>query len=314
MAVQIAPAANRIFQEFNTELIRTFTDTPRVWPEFAMEIPSSSRSTLHAWLSDEAVVREWKGGRMLNDMGTLTWEVINRLWEISWKFTEHQIRDDLSGLVALAIQRARTYGAKWARHEDSLCATTTQAGVSKACYDGQYFFSAAHPVDPLGLTSGTFSNYNTATPLTAANLVAQLQTLRTFKLPDGSPWVGPGSEIKLIVEASKWEIAMQLVSLEWLTTAAYGIVNAAGPAMNILKGSCKPVLNQWMNNEAGVWYLSADVDGMQPIMFQRRQGVETQELGPGSQIYFDRKEYNIGQDARYEASYTHPQLMIRNEP
>ena len=50
------------------------------------------------------------------------------------------------------------------------------------------------------------------------------------------------------------------------------------------------------------------------IMFQRRQGVETQEIGPGSQLYFDKKEYQIGQDSRYSASYTYPQLMIRNEP
>jgi hypothetical protein len=49
-------------------------------------------------------------------------------------------------------------------------------------------------------------------------------------------------------------------------------------------------------------------------MFQRRQGTESNELGPGSQLYFDRKEYSIGQDARYEASYTHPQLMFRFEP
>jgi phage major head subunit gpT-like protein len=73
-------------------------------------------------------------------------------------------------------------------------------------------------------------------------------------------------------------------------------------------------MNPYMNNEPGVWYLAAEDAGLRPIMLQRRQAVESQELGPGSQRYFDRKEYSIGQDARYECSYTHPQLMLRVEP
>jgi hypothetical protein len=50
---------------------------------------------------------------------------------------------------------------------------------------------------------------------------------------------------------------------------------------------------------------------MKPILFQRRQGVETMELGPGSQLYFDEKKIQIGMDARYQASYGLPQLAIQ---
>jgi len=315
MGVTINPAANRIFQEFDTEFIRMLNASPRVWPAFGMEVPSTSRSSLHAWLLDEASVREFKGSRVLNEMGSITWEVINRHWEISWRFQEIQIRDDLSGLVALAIQRARGYAAKWARHEDSLVATTTQAGVSKSCYDGQNFFSASHPTDPLAIVSGTYSNYNTAKPLSHANVMAGLVQLRKIKLPDGSPWIGPETKIKLIVEASNEWAADQICNSQWLTPAtAYALSGTTGPSENPLKGKLEPVLNQYMNNEAGVWYLAAEADGMRPIMFQRRQGVETDEVGPGSQLWFDKKEYFIGQDARYECSYTHPQLMQRNEP
>jgi phage major head subunit gpT-like protein len=314
MSVVIPSAANRIFQEFSTEYIRAFDTAPRVWPEYGMEIPSSSRSTLHAWLSDQSAVREWKGSRILNEMGALTWEVVNKTFELSWKFSEYQIRDDLSGLTALAISKARGYGAKWARHEDILMAETIQAGVSSPCYDGQNFFSTAHPVDPLGLVGGTFSNYFTNKPLNAQNLITVLQQLRSYKLPDGSPWVGPGSDLFIMVDASNYETVLQLLNLDWLTTAAAGAVLGAGPSQNILKGVAKPVLNQYLNSEQGVWYIGAKVDGMAPGMFQRRQSVEADELGPGTQLYFDRKEYSIGQDARYAASYTHPQLLIRCEP
>lgn len=315
MAVQINPAANRIFQEFDTEFLHQLNTSPRVWPAFGMEVPSSSRSTLHAWLVDEAQVREFKNSRVLNEMGTITWEVVNAWWELSWKFQENQIRDDLAGLVALAIQKARSYAAKWARHEDQLVATTVQSGTSKSCYDGQNFFSTAHPIDPLNIVSGTYSNYRTATPLNHPNLMSGLLKFRQIKLPDGSPWIGPSSKIKLIVDASNEFVGRQLVEQAWMTpTSANGVNSASGPSTNILQGSCELVLNQFMNNEAGTWYLAAEADGLKPIMFQRRQEVESLELGPGSQIYFDRKQYEIGQDARYQASYTHPQLMQRNEP
>jgi hypothetical protein len=82
-----------------------------------------------------------------------------------------------------------------------------------------------------------------------------------------------------------------------------------------MQGKVEPIYNGWFNSEAGVWYL---------VRRERRHQVRScssagrrprpRSSGPGSQIYFDRKEYQIGQDARYEASYTHPQLMIRVEP
>jgi phage major head subunit gpT-like protein len=165
MAVVINPAATRIFQEFSTENIRALSGAMRVWRGFAMEIPSSSRSTLHAWLaSTSAFVREWKDSRVLNEMGTLVWEVVNRKWELSWRFHEDQIRDDLAGLVAQAIMEARGMADKWAEHEDSLVATTVQNGKTKACYDGQNFFSASHPTDPTRRGLGhVHSNLLTAT-------------------------------------------------------------------------------------------------------------------------------------------------------
>lgn len=320
MSVHVQSAANRIFQEFNTNLLTGFNDAPSVHEQFSMEMPSSSRSLLHAWLTDQATVREWKGARILNEFGTITWEVINRNWELSWRFHENQIRDDLSGLVGMAIMKARSYGAKWKRHEDLLIRDTMQGGVSSVCYDGQDFFSATHPIDIYGITPGTFSNYNTGKTLNGPNLAAALAQLWSYKLPDGSPWVPPGSPIALIHDTSNQLVAAQLTGLPWIAQAALGIAAASQPSMNILAnsanpfGAVKPIHNQWLNNEAGVWYLAAKVDGMSGVIFQRRQGVETQEQGPGTSLYFERKEILIGQDARYEGSYAHPELMIRNEP
>lgn len=315
MAVVFPAAVNRIFQEFNSTMLSQINESPAVWKSFAMEVPSSSRSTLYAWLYDQAVVREFKGGRYLNDFEAVSYELVNRNWEISWKFSEYQLRDDLSGLTAQAIQMGRTYGQKWIRHQDTLIATTIQAGKTTLCYDGQNFFSASHPTDFFGITSGTFSNLRTTSALTLANYNAACIQMLGYKLPDGSPWVGPGAKIKLMYEQSNALAAAQILNTPYLTVAAaYGLANTTGPSPTIRVLDAEPILNQYLASEAGTWYLVAEIDGQRPIIFQRRQDVEVSELGPGSDIWFDRKEYNIGQDARYAAGFSHPQLMIRNEP
>ncbi len=310
MAVNVVAAANRIFQEFNTTMLKAFDESPRVWPAYAMEVPSSSRSSMYAWLADQATVREWSGSRVANEMGTRTWEVINRQFELTYKFKVNQINDDLSGLVGAAVMRARSDGRKWARHEDLLMATVLEAGTSALCYDGQYFFDTDHPVDLDGISStSTYSN-SLSGVLTHANYNAALVQMHSYKLEDGSPMVPPGTKLSLIVPPALALTAKQIVSIETLTAAAaYGLYGTGGMSTNPFVGTATIVENAYLTSTTR-WYLTADDAGIKPLMFQRRQALETNEQGVGTQLYFDKKEISIGGDARYEGSYTLPQLAL----
>jgi phage major head subunit gpT-like protein len=312
MSVNVQVAINRIFQEFNTSLLQSFNDSPRVHPAYALEVPSSSRSTLHAWLGDQATVQEWFGKRKARSMGTRNWEIVNRNWELTYSFEANQIADDLSGLVAAAVMKARSNGVKWARHEDSLCASVLEAGPTSLCYDGQDFFSGFHPVDIEGITSGTFSNLNTSSPLTHANFNTAMVQMHNYKLEDGSPMVPPGTSLVLMVPPALRLKAMQIVTIPVLTAAAtYGLYGTSGPSDNPFVGAAQIVENAYLTSDT-TWYLIANDAGMKPILMQRRQGVETNELGPGSQLYFEEKKIQIGGDARYSCSYSFPQLAIQN--
>ena len=315
MSVDVRAEISRIFQEFNTTMMEAFDDAPRVWEAFGVEIPSSSRSTLHGWLADQAVVREWKGKRKLNSMGTRFWEVINRDWELSYSFEVNQIRDDLSGLVTAALMRARSDGKKWARHEDLLMATTLALGTSMPCFDGQFFFDTDHPVDPDGIVPGTFSNsLNLA--LTHAAFYTVLQTLETFLLEDGSPMVAPDAELTLVAPPALRPQAESILLVKNLTPAAsFALFGTSGVSENPLFGRAKLLINPWLTQFSTTrWYVTAKDGDMRPLMMQRRQAVETNEQGVGSQLYFDEKKVSIGQDSRYEASYTFPQLAVTSSP
>lgn len=312
MSVNVPAAINRIYQEFSTSVLTGIDEAPHVMTEYSMEVPSSSRSTMHAWLANQAVVREWKGKRVANSMGARTWEVINRPFELTYEFEVNQILDDLEGLVASAIMYARDGGEKWARHEDLLCANTLEQGDTKECWDGQNFFDTDHPNDIEGITSGVYSNLITGAPLAHASFNNALVRLKSYKNEDGSPMVGPGNDLKLIVPAALELAAEQIVAIKNLTPAAsYGLFGTGGMSENPLYGKAKVVVNQYLSSDTD-WYLTARRGIVAPIMFQRRQGVETNEQGLNSPIYFEEKKIRIGSDARYEASYTFPQLAIKN--
>lgn len=315
MSVNVQANINRVFQEFDTELLKSFDEAPVIWPSYAMEVPSSSRSTLHAWLGDQAVVREWLGKRKQNSMGTRFWEVVNRNWELTYGFEVNQIQDDLSGLTQSAVMRARSDGRKWARHQDLLIAQTLEAGITKNCYDGQAFFSTSHPNDIEGITAGVFSNLLTgANALSHAAFNTCMVNILGFKLEDGAPMVPAGSKFNLIVPPALKLAGTQIVKEASLTAAAaYGLYGTNGASNNPFVGAAELIVNQYLTSTTA-WYLTVDDAGIKPLMFQRRQAVETNELGPGSQLYFDEKKVQIGMDARYEASYTFPQLAVRNTP
>lgn len=313
MSVNTESAINRVFQEYSNELLKELDAAPEVSSKFAMEVPSSSRSTLHGWLADQSSVKEWLGKRKAQSMGTRHWEVVNRHFELTYGFDVNQINDDLSGLVAQAVMKARSNQSKWARHKDLMCALALEAGVDTDCYDGQFFFDTDHPVDLEGITSGTFDNIISGA-LGFTTLYTALKRIRSFKNSDGSPMVPPGKKLVLMHPPALMDSVDSVLSTKQLTSAAsYALFGTGGPSDNPLYDRLEPVENQYLTSDTA-WYVIAEADGIKPIMFQRRQEIQMREQGYGSRIYFEENKVEMGTDARYEASVTLPQLALRGAP
>ena len=68
--------------------------------------------------------------------------------------------DDQFGVFNLSVQRLGEAAKRW---PDDLVTAALIAGITALCYDGQPFFSSAHPVDIDDASQGTFSNRFDAT-------------------------------------------------------------------------------------------------------------------------------------------------------
>lgn len=312
MSVTYKAALARVFQELRTDLFKALDAAPRMWPDIAMEVPSRSRSTLHAWLGTSATVREWVGKRIARHFGSRTWEVINKKYELTFEFERDQIDDDLEGLGAQAVMQARDMGEKFARHEDKLIADTLEAGISAECYDGQFFFDTDHPIDPDNAAAGTFDNDRTLA-LTHANFRTIHMAMMRFKNEDGSPLVMPQGLILEVPPELALE-AQQIVEIPDLTpSAAYGLFGTSGVSKNPLVGKARVHVNPNLTDTTR-WYLLAGGGVVKPLMLQRRRPLEVEEIGEGSEIWFEEEKWKVGGSARYTASYTLPQLAITSKP
>ncbi len=312
MSLTVSAAANRIFQEFRTDFFQEFDRGLTLWRTFGMEIPVNSRSTLFAWIANQNAVREWIGPRQAKDMSTRTWEVFTRKFELTYGFTRDQIDDDLSGLMAQALMEARNQGKKWLRHEDLLMTSARTNGTTNDCWDGQPFYNGSHPIDPDGYTSGTFSNLITATPLTHAGAQTALARFRQFKNADGSPMFPFLDGLVCVVPTGLELQARQVFETKELTTAAsYGLAGTGGMSENPLYGRAKVQVNPYLDTTSQTtWYMDVTSEPMKPYALLRRRPLEMKEEGPTSSLFFEEERIRIGSDARYDATFTLPQLSI----
>ena len=312
MSVNYQPALKRAFQEVNTTTLKAFDAAPSLWRQFVTEVPSRSRSSLFAWLANQATVREWKGPRIAHDMATRTWEVMARKWELTFKFTRDQIEDDLEGLGEQAVMQAHDLGKKFAKHEDLLVAQTLVKGLTGNCWDGQYFFDTDHPIDVDGITSGTYSNLFTLA-LNHANFRTVLTAMLSLQNEDGTPLI-IGDELILMVPTGLMLEGQGVVESPELTPAtSYGLYGTGGMSKNPYYGRARLVVNPFLTDQTR-WYLMSVGDYIKPLIMLRRRPLEITQTDETALIWFQEEKWYIGGSARYECSFALPQYAFTSKP
>lgn len=125
-----------------------------LYPQVATQLPSSTRETNYAWLSQFPSLREWVGERVINNLSAYSYTIANRKFESTVSIMRDDIADDQLGLYGAIFQEM---GSAAAQHPDQLLAELLKSGFTAPCYDGTPFFGAAHPVT-VGTEQSLISN------------------------------------------------------------------------------------------------------------------------------------------------------------
>lgn len=147
-----------LYEGFNTSFNNGLGEAKSNWQSVAMEMPSSTRTTLYAWLAQLPSVRQWLGDRQIQNVSAHTYSIENKDFELTISVPRNDILDDQYGLFAPLFQ---DMGRACAVHPDQLVFGLLANGFTTLCYDGANFFDTAHPLyDVNGLVVGEVANVN----------------------------------------------------------------------------------------------------------------------------------------------------------
>lgn len=113
------------------------------WNRVAMAVPSSTRSQDYGWLGKTTRFKEWLGDRVIQNLKTHNYNIVNKTFENTVAVAREDIEDDAIGIYNPMMTQL---GQDAAMHPDELVFDLLKAGFDTPCYDGQNFFDTDHPV------------------------------------------------------------------------------------------------------------------------------------------------------------------------
>lgn len=114
-----------------------------LWNTIAMEIPSVSAQNLYPYFKDFGYIREWVGERVIQNVSSGNFTLINKPFEESHGIKREDIEDDTYGIYASIFEQT---GQNAANFPGDLVYSTLKAGLTTLGPDGQFFFDTDHPV------------------------------------------------------------------------------------------------------------------------------------------------------------------------
>jgi len=253
-----------------------------------MQTKSTSNQEKYGWLGQSPIMREWKSERILSGLADYDYTLPNVDYEATLKVDKNVMEDDQLGAVKI---RVRDLAIKAKLHSRKLFFEKLVSGTSDLCYDGQAFFSAAHPES--GASQTNLYTSTSSAPYTAAefsvDFIGARAQMRGYVDDQGEP-VNEGDLDLIIVGSPSLEgVVDQVISADILNNAT-----------NTLKGAAKKLISSRLSGET--WYLVNQAGEVKAFIEQERQAIKFESLEKGERAFM-RKELLFGVDKRAGFGY-----------
>jgi phage major head subunit gpT-like protein len=149
------PNLQMLFQGFNARFNKGWTRAVPFYEKVAMVTNSVTSEENYGWLGQFPQLREWIGDRVLNNLTTSSFTIVNRDFENTIEVPRNRILDDQYSIFGPMFDEM---GRDAAELPNKLVAELMNFGFTSLCYDGQYFFDTDHPVLNAAGVEQTVSN------------------------------------------------------------------------------------------------------------------------------------------------------------
>jgi phage major head subunit gpT-like protein len=303
-----------LFYQAEMRFQAAYQNAPIFYDKVSSEIPSSTRENHYGWLGRLPGLREWIGERQVNNLAARGYVIQNKDFEGTIGIKRPDVEDDQFGLFNLGVEMLGMQAKLWPERQvvNALQSGHTTA-AAYAAFDGQPFFSTAHPVNPDSAAAGTFSNYSaSALALTSANYQTARQTMMAYTGEDGNP-LGIVPNV-LMVPPQLEAAGRQILNADFTAPAAAVGQNAASiQQSNVLKGSAELVVNPYLSNQGTTWYLFSTQFPIRPLIWQLRKAPQLiAKTDPGTdESVWRLNEFQYGVDSRGNVGFSLPFLAYK---
>lgn len=270
---------------FSARYREGYDNTPEYHQNMTTTIPSTHKSETYGWMTRILKMRKWDGPRLVQNLNTEAYTLINDTYENTVGVGVDEFDDDALGVYSPLMTEMGRTARKW---PDQLFKTLIQSGTSTNSFDGVPFFAATHDVDPAGNQSNNF----TSTALSAANYQTVRSAMQSYTGEDGEP---------LGVTPDLLAVPPQLERTGRTILEADMIPNDAGTAAqtNVLRSSARLLVVPELANEPTTWYLMDTSKGIRPFVWQLRKDPElVSKTDMRDDNVFHQDEYLWGVKAR----------------
>jgi len=132
-----------LYQGFKANFQQGLSQVEPIYERLATTVTSTTRSEKYGWLGKMPRIREWIGDRVVENIAMHDYAITNKSFESTVAVDRDDIDDDQYGVYAPLMTEM---GRSVRLFPDELVFQLLLAGWTTACYDGQPFFDADHPV------------------------------------------------------------------------------------------------------------------------------------------------------------------------
>lgn len=278
----------------------TFDKTESFHKKVAMVVPSSNSQETYAWLQNMPRMRKWVGDKVINKLSKQGYSIVNDDFEVTVEVKRNDIEDDNIGQYNNMSQQAG-WSAK--QLPDELTSELINQGQTSLCYDGEPFFSSAHPVTVNGQEKTMSNVHNKALSAESAAAAKASYGIGRTKMRSLTDYEGRNLKVKpnlLIVGPDLEDTARTLLTADKLENGD----------QNIYKNTAELLVIDDL--KAGTWYLEDTSMPVKALIIQeRKKPVFVSQTDLNAPDVFSRAVYKFGAEARYGAGYGFWQLMLK---
>lgn len=128
-------------KNFNTGYERMVANT--IYKDICTIVQSGDDRETYDWLGDAPDMREWIGDRVVKDIKSSGYQIVNTEFETTIGIKARDIKNDR---LSTYMPRFQRMGEAAARKPDQMIRDLILNATTGLCYDGQPFFDTDHPV------------------------------------------------------------------------------------------------------------------------------------------------------------------------